>query len=69
MLGFVQGDDSTIKDWLRQKYAIAMWTFLTEGRDYYYSPKRGGGRSEIAERGGIMNLHDYKEPGSKELRK
>lgn len=27
------------------------------------------GRSEIAERGGIMNLHDYKEPGSKELRK
>jgi len=47
VLGFVQGDDSTIKDWLRQKYAIAMWTFLTEGRDYYYSPKRGGGDQRL----------------------
>ena len=33
---FVQGQDSTIEDRLKQKHTTAMWTSLTEGRKDHY---------------------------------
>ena len=37
--GFLQGDNSTREDQLKQKHTAEMWTSLTEGQEDHYELK------------------------------
>jgi len=44
---FLQGDNSTTEDQLKQKHTVARWTFLTAGQEDIYNLKSEVGDQKL----------------------